>query len=153
METPAHDQNVTHRYTVHYPDHEPRESDPHYRDFNAYRRRTKDAAQCAIGAHRADFSECSLDKPLELHHAHIEFKMGLTLNGWRLTTLACLTLQQLAHGLNRQITLFGFAKPIIAELAAFTSQQLVTLRRKNMSAILLVALPKPKNRQSYGISK
>ena len=75
METPAHDQNVTHRYTVHYPDHEPRESDPHYRDFNAYRRRTKDAAQCAIGAHRADFSECSLDKPLELHHAHIEFSL------------------------------------------------------------------------------
>jgi hypothetical protein len=75
METPAHDQNVTHRYTVHYPDHEPRESDPHYRDFNAYRRRTKDAAQCSIGAHRADFSECSLDKPLELHHAHIEFSL------------------------------------------------------------------------------
>jgi hypothetical protein len=75
METPAHDQNVTHRYVVHYPDHEPRESDPHYRDFNAYRRRTKNTAQCAIGLHRNDFSECSLDKPLELHHAHIEFSL------------------------------------------------------------------------------
>ena len=75
MTTPAHDQNVTHRYVVHYPDHEPRESDPHYRDFNAYRRRTKNTAQCAIGNHRADFSECSLDKPLELHHAHIEFSL------------------------------------------------------------------------------
>ena len=74
-ETPAHDQNITHRYVVHYPDHEPRESDPHYRDFNAYRRRTKETAKCSIGMHRGDFSECSLDKPLELHHAHIEFSL------------------------------------------------------------------------------
>jgi hypothetical protein len=74
-ETPAHNQAVTHHYIVHYPDHEPRESDPHYRDFNAYRRRTKSTAQCAIGYHRNDFSECSLDKPLELHHAHIEFSL------------------------------------------------------------------------------
>jgi len=73
--TPAHDQTVTHHYVVHYPDHEPRESDPHYRDFNAYRRRTKGTAKCAIGLHRNDFSECSLDKPLELHHAHIEFSL------------------------------------------------------------------------------
>jgi hypothetical protein len=73
--TEAHDGKVTHRYLVHYPEHEPREHDPHYRDFNAYRRRTKDTAQCAIGAHRNDFSECSLDKPLELHHAHIEFSL------------------------------------------------------------------------------
>jgi hypothetical protein len=73
--TEAHDQNITHRYVVHYPNHEPRESDPHYRDFNAFRRRTKDTAKCFIGAHRGDFSECSLDKPLELHHAHIEFSL------------------------------------------------------------------------------
>ena len=71
----AHDQHITHQYVVHYPDHEPRESDPHYQDFNAYRRHTKDSAQCAIGAHRNDFSECSLNKPLELHHAHIEFSL------------------------------------------------------------------------------
>jgi len=74
-ETPAHDQKITHWYVVHYPEHEPRESDPHYRDFEAFRRRTKATAQCAIGAHRGDFGECSLDKPLELHHAHIEFSL------------------------------------------------------------------------------
>lgn len=73
--TEAHDQSITHHYIVHYPNHEPRESDPHYRDFNAYRRKTKGTAKCAIGAHRNDFSECSLDKPLELHHAHIEFSL------------------------------------------------------------------------------
>lgn len=72
-ETPAHDQNVTHRYTVHYPEHEPRQSDPHYRDFDHYRRRTQASAKCAIGQHRNDYSEC--DGPLELHHAHIEFAL------------------------------------------------------------------------------
>ena len=25
--------------------------------------------------HRNDFSECSLDKPLELHHSHVEFSL------------------------------------------------------------------------------
>lgn len=72
-ETPAHDQNVTHRYTVHYPEHEPRQSDPHYRDFDHYRRHTQASAKCAIGQHRNDYSEC--DAPLELHHAHIEFAL------------------------------------------------------------------------------
>lgn len=72
-ETPAHDQNVTHRYTVHYPEHEPRQSDPHYRDFDHYRRHTQASAKCAIGQHRNDYSEC--DGPLELHHAHVEFAL------------------------------------------------------------------------------
>lgn len=71
----AHTQAVSHHYTVHYPPHPPREDDPHYVDFEAFRRRTKGKAQCAVGAHRSDFSECSLDKPLELHHAHIEFSL------------------------------------------------------------------------------
>jgi len=69
----AHDQVITNSYVVHYPPHEPRESDPHYKDFNAYRAHTKDAAKCAIGEHREDFSEC--DGGLELHHAHIEFSL------------------------------------------------------------------------------
>lgn len=73
--TDAHDQTVSHKYTVHYPNHAPREDDPHYKDFNEFHRRTKATAKCAIGAHRNDFSECSLDKPLELHHAHIEFSL------------------------------------------------------------------------------
>ena len=71
----AHEQAETHHYTVRFPPHPARQDDPHYRDFEAYRRRTKDTAQCAIGAHRGDFSECSLDKPLELHHAHVEFSL------------------------------------------------------------------------------
>ena len=71
----SHDQITTNSYVVHYPSHEPRESDPNYKDFNAYRNRTKATAKCAIGQHRDDFSDCSLDKPLELHHAHIEFSL------------------------------------------------------------------------------
>jgi hypothetical protein len=69
----AHDQAITRRYIIHYPDHQPRKADPHYRDFEAYRRRTRAAARCAVGAHRADFSECY--GGLELHHAHIEFAL------------------------------------------------------------------------------
>ena len=69
----AHDQKITNSYVVHYPAHEPRESDPNYKDFNAFRERTKGTAKCYIGGHRSDFSEC--DGGLELHHAHIEFSL------------------------------------------------------------------------------
>jgi len=68
-----HDQQVTHRYVVHYPAHEPRRKDPNYRDFEAYRRRTKSTAQCFMGLDRGDFGECAGE--LELHHAHIEFAL------------------------------------------------------------------------------
>lgn len=71
----AHDQVSSHKYTMHYPEHPARTADPHYKDFNEYRKRTHATAQCAVGAHRNDFSECSLDKPLELHHAHVEFSL------------------------------------------------------------------------------
>jgi hypothetical protein len=71
--TDAHDQAITNSYVIHYPPHEPREDDPHYKDFNAYRNRTKDTAKCAIGEHRSDFSECN--GGLELHHSHIEFSL------------------------------------------------------------------------------
>lgn len=73
MSTPAHDQKVSHSYTVHYPEHAPRKSDPHYRDFEAYRRRTHATAKCAFGERIADFSACK--GQLELHHSHIEFAM------------------------------------------------------------------------------
>ena len=81
----AHSQRVTHSYSVHYPAHPAREGDPHYKDFSTYHRRTRATAQCSVGAHRGDFSECSLDKPLELHHAHIEFSLQ---NGVDLAWLA-----------------------------------------------------------------
>jgi len=74
----AHDQNVTHKYTIHYPAHEARKGDPNYVDFNHIRKVWKKDAekwQCAIGKHRDDFSECSVDQPLELHHNHIEFAL------------------------------------------------------------------------------
>lgn len=73
MTTPAHDGAITHSYTLHFPEHAPRTSDPHYVDFEAFRRRTQKTAQCAIGAHRDDFSECR--GGLELHHAHVEFSL------------------------------------------------------------------------------
>jgi hypothetical protein len=75
MTVEKHDQNVTHRYIVHYPAHPERTSDPHYVDFNHYRQKTKDTAQCSVGLHRNDFSECTLDQPLELHHSHVEFSL------------------------------------------------------------------------------
>jgi hypothetical protein len=45
----------------------------HYRDFEAYRRRTHKTAKCAFGLRCGDFSQC--DGPLELHHNHIEFAL------------------------------------------------------------------------------
>lgn len=73
MTTPAHDQKVSHGYSIHYPARPPRKSDPYYRDFNVYRRRTKKTAKCAFGAHRNDFSECHGE--LELHRSHVEFSL------------------------------------------------------------------------------
>lgn len=71
--TDAHDSKTTHHYLMHYPPHPPRESDPHYRDFEAYRRRTKDTAVCAFATETGYSSECR--GGLELHHTHIEFSL------------------------------------------------------------------------------
>lgn len=71
----AHVQAITRKYTLHYPEHPARAKDPHYVDFEAFKRKTKATAQCSMGLHRGDFSECSLDQPLETHHAHIEFSL------------------------------------------------------------------------------
>lgn len=77
--TPEHNQGVTNRYTVHYPEHGPRESDPHYHDFHEYKRRRKTDGtwHCDFAMeHRGgDFSECDLTRPLECHHKHIEFAL------------------------------------------------------------------------------
>jgi len=74
-DVPAHAQKAAHSYSIHYPAHPAREDDPHYKDFEEYHRRTRATAKCAVGEHRGDFSECSLDKPLELHHSHVEFSL------------------------------------------------------------------------------
>ncbi len=78
--TPAHDQHFTHSYVVRYPAHEPREQDPNYVDFHAYREAHVADAKCAFGEARGDYSEChpgpdSWPKGLELHHSSIEFAM------------------------------------------------------------------------------
>lgn len=72
----AHDQMVGHRYMVHYPAHEPRRSDPHYVDFEAFRRRTKATARCAFAVRTGDGSTCDGEHPLELHHSHLEFALA-----------------------------------------------------------------------------
>jgi hypothetical protein len=69
----AHTQKTTHSYSIHYPPHPARKDDPHYVDFEHYRRSTKADAKCAVGDHRSDFSECA--GGLELHHSEIEFSM------------------------------------------------------------------------------
>lgn len=72
--TGAHDQAITNHYTVHFPEHPPREDDPHYRDFEAYRNKTKATAICAFAQRRGgDVSECA--GGLELHHSHVEFSL------------------------------------------------------------------------------
>lgn len=70
---PAHDQVVTRKYTLHYPAHPPREGDPHYAAFEAYRRATKDTAKCHHAEATGDDSDCN--GALELHHARIEFAL------------------------------------------------------------------------------
>lgn len=74
--TAAHDQHITHRYTVHYPDHAPRESDPHYKDFEAFHRATRATARCAFAVEVGDDADCDKYHPLETHHAHIEFALA-----------------------------------------------------------------------------
>ena len=71
--TAAHDQAITNRYVIHFPEHAPREGDPHYRDFEHYRRTHIHTAVCQFAADTGDASEC--DGGLELHHAHVEFSM------------------------------------------------------------------------------
>ena len=87
--TDAHDQNENHQYIVHYPEHGPRKSDPNYKDFNAYHKKTRSTARCYIGEH-VGYNDCrdaqGNDVPapndpknkqdgLELHHTHIEFAL------------------------------------------------------------------------------
>jgi hypothetical protein len=70
-EVAAHDQTITRHYVVHYPAHDPRSGDPHYTDFEAFRRRTHATARCAFAN-----TDCDTTHPLELHHAHIEFALA-----------------------------------------------------------------------------
>ena len=70
--TKAHDQNTTHHYTMHYPEHPARTDDPHYVDFNHYRKTHIKDAKCAFWD-SADKDRCT--DQLELHHKIIEFSL------------------------------------------------------------------------------
>ncbi len=71
--TAAHDQAVTNRYVIAYPEHPARTGDPHYRDFEHYRRTHVDTARCAKAVEKGTDDECA--GGLELHHAHVEFSL------------------------------------------------------------------------------
>jgi len=73
QEVAAHSAAQGHKYLMHFPPHPARKDDPHYVDFNAYRRKHVATATCFIGD-RVGYDHCS-DGPLELHHAHIEFSL------------------------------------------------------------------------------
>lgn len=70
----AHQQGIANRYTIAFPEHPARADDPHYKDFEHYRRTHVDSAVCAFAERRGgDTSECG--GGLELHHSHVEFSM------------------------------------------------------------------------------
>lgn len=72
--TEAHDQTISRSYVMHYPEHPAREDDPHYKDFEHYRKSHVGTAVCNFAERRGgDTSECK--GGLELHHAHIEFSL------------------------------------------------------------------------------
>lgn len=68
--TAAHDQKLTVHILCHIPEHEPRESDPHYAAFRNARTRMAAAGLlvCAVPS-------CKYPGPIELHHQLIEFSM------------------------------------------------------------------------------
>jgi hypothetical protein len=83
--TEEHDRRITNHYILHFPAHEPRESDPHYAAFNAYHRHHSKTSVCYVGR-RVGFDQCAdakgksmKDQPghpgLELHHKVIEFSL------------------------------------------------------------------------------
>ena len=66
--TEAHDQKSTIHILTHIPEHEPRESDPHYHLFIQAKKRIKEQGlwKCAI-------EDDLCGGQLELHHQHVEF--------------------------------------------------------------------------------
>ncbi len=68
----AHQQAETRHYVMHFPEHSPRPADPHYVDFNHYRRTHVATAKCKFWD-SANPDECTTQ--LELHHAFVEFPL------------------------------------------------------------------------------
>lgn len=96
-EVAAHNQTASHRYVMHYPAHPARESDPHYKDFEAFHRKHGPTARCAFAVHATldgdpeptrqtekphrligageQRAGCDTEHPMELHHSHVEFSL------------------------------------------------------------------------------
>ncbi len=66
--TEAHDQRLTVHILTHVPEHQPRESDPHYHLFIAAKARMK-----RQGLWRCAINDDYCGGNIELHHSHIEF--------------------------------------------------------------------------------
>ncbi len=73
-ETPAHEQSETHKYVIHFPEHAPRATDPHYAAFEALKKHLKATGKyrCFVGE-RIGFDQCEGD--LEAHHRILEFSL------------------------------------------------------------------------------
>ncbi len=73
--TAAHDQRLTLHLLAHVPEHEPRETDPHYHLFMEAKARLNRQGlwKCVIGD-----DLCS--GQVELHHSHIEFSLINTID-------------------------------------------------------------------------
>lgn len=66
--TEAHDQRMTVHILTHVPEHQPRETDPHYNLFNQAKARMK-----RQGLWRCAINDDYCGGNIELHHSHIEF--------------------------------------------------------------------------------
>jgi catechol 2,3-dioxygenase-like lactoylglutathione lyase family enzyme len=67
--TAAHTTKETLSVSFYFPEHEPRESDPHYHLFNAARARLKRLGKLACW-------RCGATERIELHHALVEFSLA-----------------------------------------------------------------------------
>jgi|SRR5579885_940943 len=85
----AHTQHQHIDLLRHYPDHSPRAKDPHYRLFNAAKRRLKEQGlwKCVIAN-----EDCA--GPTQLHHAHVEFAYQNAVDIGRLNELLGLHLDE-----------------------------------------------------------
>lgn len=72
--TPAHHQSQTLRVLEWYPQHLPRETDPHYHFFHEAQKRLRAAGKlvCWVCGH----DEATSGHPIELHHSRVEFALA-----------------------------------------------------------------------------
>jgi hypothetical protein len=81
--TGAHTATVHRTLIQTYPEHEPRESDPHYAAFDQTRRRLERLGALRCWINNAD----CCDGPIELHHSIVEFSLVNITDAARFRTL------------------------------------------------------------------